>query len=89
MTPFLSGVTPHGVERIRRLRDAATPEEMGAFIKQMGVDLATELASGPVFTPADEYVFAFAIAVKAAVVPRASAASYDDAAHVALSARVS
>jgi hypothetical protein len=85
--PFLETVTPLGAERVRLLRDAQSAEEMKALIQQLGGDLATALSCGPVFTPADEYVFAFALAIRTSGVPRASAASFDGAAQVALSAR--
>jgi hypothetical protein len=59
---------------------------MNALIQELGGDLATALSGGPIFTPADEYVFAFALAIRIASAPRASAVSYDGAAQIACSA---
>lgn len=87
MTTFLSGVTPRGSERVRRVREAATAEEMRAIMQQMTVDFTAELAHGPIFTAADEYLFQLAIAGRPGLPARASAASYDGAAHLAISAK--
>lgn len=87
MTTFLSGVTPRGSERVRRVREAANAEEMRAIMQQMTVDFTAELAHGPIFTAADEYMFWLTIAARPELPARVSAASYDGAAQTALSAR--
>lgn len=87
MTPFLASVTPRGVERARRVREAATAEEMKTLIQQMMDDAAIEFAHGAIFTAADEYIFSLALAGRPGLPARASAASYDGAAHLAISAQ--
>lgn len=87
MTRFLASVTPRGVERARRVREAATAEEMKTLIQQMMDDAAIEFAHGAIFTAADEYIFSFALAGRPGLPARVVAASYDGAARYALSAR--
>ncbi|MBX3230682.1 MAG: hypothetical protein KIT84_00580 [Labilithrix sp.] len=86
MIPFLSTVTPRGAERVRRLRDAETREELDTLIKEMVKDLSAELAGNRTFTAADEYAFQLALGLRTAELPRAAASSFDVAAQIALSA---
>jgi hypothetical protein len=83
----LSNVTLLGAERVRRLRTAKTREQLDTLLQEMGGELGAALAGSPLLPLADEYAIAFALALRTAAAPRASAACFDSAARVALSAR--